>query len=319
MKLNKNEILSYYKKLYKIRETELRISKEYIHQEMRCPVHLSIGQEAVAAAFSKCVKKGDYAVSSHRAHAHYLAKGGNLKSLISELYGKKTGCSHGKGGSMHLIDLSVNFMGSTAIVANSIPIGVGLGLTSKIKNKKNISFVFFGEGATEEGVFFESINFAALKNLPIIFICENNLYSVYSPLKVRQPNNRKLSKMVNSLSIDSYSEDGNDVIKVYKILKNSINKVRKNNKPMFIEFKTYRHLEHCGPNIDNHLNYRSIKEVDYWLKNDPIKKLHSKIINKKHLVSIEKEIMLEIDNAFKYAKKQKFPNKIDAYRGVYKQ
>ena len=223
------------------------------------------------------------------------------------------------GGSMHLIDKSVGFMGSTAIVANSIPIGVGLGLTSKIKNKKNISFVFFGEGATEEGVFFESINFAALKNLPIIFICENNLYSVYSPLKVRQPTNRKLSKMVNSLSIDSYSEDGNDVIKVYKILKNSIDKVRKNNKPMFIEFKTYRHLEHCGPNIDNHLNYRSIKEVDYWLKNDPIKKLHSKIINKKHLVSIEKEIMLEIDNAFKYAKKQKFPNKIDAYRGVYKQ
>ena len=133
---------------------------------MRCPTHLSIGQEAVSAAFSEVVNKKDFAVSSHRAHVHYLAKGGNLKKMIAEIYGKKTGCSKGKGGSMHLIDLDVNFMGSSAIVGNSIPIGTGLALSAKINNTNQKSFIFFGDGATEQGVFYESINFAAVKNLP---------------------------------------------------------------------------------------------------------------------------------------------------------
>ena len=168
---------------------------------MRCPTHLSVGQELVSAVFSLIAKKKDYAVSTHRGHAHYLAKGGSLKKMIAEIYGKETGTSRGKGGSMHLIDLNVNFMGTSAIVGNSIPVGVGLGLAIKLKNEKKISFVFLGDGAIEEGVFYESLNFAIVKQIPVIFICENNLYSVYSSLKVRQPLKRKIYQIKIALMI----------------------------------------------------------------------------------------------------------------------
>ena len=166
----KEMFLDFYKSMYRIRSVEEEISKRYYEGKMRCPTHLSIGQEAVPAAFSKIALKSDFAVSSHRGHAHYLAKGGDLKSMIAEIYGKETGCSKGKGGSMHLIDLSVNFMGTSAIVGNSIPMGVGLGLSAKVKKTKQVSFIFFGDGAIEEGVFYESINFATLKKLPVVLL-----------------------------------------------------------------------------------------------------------------------------------------------------
>ena len=176
----------------KIRLVEERIALEYPKNEIRCPTHLSIGQEGVPAALSIALNNADYAVSTHRGHAHYLSKGGNLNKMIAEIYGKKSGCSGGKGGSMHLIDKDVGFMGTSAIVGNSIPVGVGLGLALKLNKTKNVSCIFLGDGAIEEGSFYESLNFAVLKELPIIFICENNLYSVYSPLSVRQPKNRNI-------------------------------------------------------------------------------------------------------------------------------
>ena len=151
--MNKNLKLRLYSKILKYRLVEETIAEEYKNQKMRCPTHLSVGQEAVSAAFSEFFAKKDYVVSSHRAHIHYLAKGGNLKKMIAEIYGKETGCSKGKGGSMHLVDLNVNFMGSSAIVANSIPVGTGLALSSKIKKKGQKSFIFFGDGAVEQGAF----------------------------------------------------------------------------------------------------------------------------------------------------------------------
>ena len=230
-----------YKSLFRIRSVEETIAAKYEIGEaglMRCPVHLSSGQEAVAAAFSKIVKKDDYAVGTHRGHAHYLAKGGNLEKMVAEIYGKKNGCSGGKGGSMHLIDLNVNFMGTTAIVGNSIPIGVGIGLSLKIRKKKNVSFIFFGDGAVESGAFYESINFAAVKRLPVVFVCENNLYSVYSPLNVRQPKKRSITKLVNSIGVKSTYCSGQDVVKVYKSLKRISEKARKDEGPQFIEIST---------------------------------------------------------------------------------
>ena len=301
-----------------IRKTEEEISKRYHLGKMRCPTHLSIGQEAVPAAFSQLVKKGDFTVSSHRGHAHYLAKGGNINSMIAEIYGKETGCSKGKGGSMHLIDLSVNFMGTSAIVGNSIPIGVGLGLSSKIKNEKKISFIFFGDGAIEEGVFYESLNFAIIKKLPVVFICENNFYSVYSPLSVRQPKSRSISKMVKSIGCNTYKCDGNDVVKSFRVMKKAIDQVKKGKGPCFLEFFTYRWLEHCGPNFDNNLGYRSKNEFNKWKKKDPINKLLQKMkkdqlkINKINL-SIEKKIQ----KAFEFAEKSKFPKRKEAYKGIY--
>ena len=184
-----------YIEMYRIRAVEEMIAFKYPEGKMRCPTHLSIGQEAVPAAYSLLINNSDFAVSTHRGHAHYLGKGGDLKSMIAEIYGKKTGCSKGKGGSMHLIDLNVNFMGTSAIVGNSIPVGVGLGLSIELNKTDQISCIFLGDGAIEEGVFYESLNFAAVRNLPILFICENNLYSVYSPLSVRQPKNRIIAEI----------------------------------------------------------------------------------------------------------------------------
>ena len=204
---------------------------------MRCPTHLSTGQEAVSAAFSLAVNKDDFAVSTHRGHAHYIGKGGNLNSMIAEIYGKVTGCSRGKGGSMHLIDLDVNFMGTSAIVGNSIPIGVGIALSIQIKKQKNrISCIFLGDGSVEEGVFYESLNFAAMKELPALFICENNLYSVYSGLDVRQPKKRNIAKLAESIGVDSLSCDGNDAIECYNVLDENIKKIKNGSGPKFIEF-----------------------------------------------------------------------------------
>jgi len=312
-------LLNFYESMHRIRSVEQEISRKYSEEKMRCPTHLSIGQEAVPAAFSQIVSAKDYAVSSHRAHAHYLGKGGNLNSMIAEIYGKQSGCSKGKGGSMHLIDLSVNFMGSTAIVGNSIPVGVGLGLSAKIKKTKQISFIFFGDGAVEEGVFFESVNFAATKNLPIIFICENNLYSVYSPLSARQPKGRDISKMVNSMGLKVLKCDGNDVVKIYKIMQKAVNETRKGKGPYFLEFSTYRWLEHCGPNFDNNIGYRSEKEFKKWKEKDPIKRLKRLIGTKfsKEIKKIDKEIQKEVSKSFEFAEKSDFPKKSEAYKGVY--
>ena len=305
--------------MYRTRAVEKEISKRYSEGKMRCPTHLSIGQEAVPAAFSEIALKKDFAVSSHRGHAHYLAKGGNLKFMIAEIYGKATGCSKGKGGSMHLNDLSVNFMGSSAIVGNSIPVGTGLGLSSKLKKNKQVSFVFFGDGATEEGVFFESINFAALKKLPVVFICENNFYSVYSPLSVRQPKGRSIAKMVRAMGLNSLSCDGNDVIKIYKTLNKAVNHARSGNGPYFLEFFTYRWLEHCGPNYDNNIGYRTPSEFNQWKKKDPITKLVNNLdkANLKKVEIIQKKIKKEIDKAFSFAEKSPFPKQSLAYKEVY--
>jgi pyruvate dehydrogenase E1 component alpha subunit len=221
---------------------------------------------------------------------------------------------------MHLIDLDVNFMGTSAIVGNSIPIGVGVALKNKINNEKRNTYIFFGDGAVEEGVFFESINFAVLKNLPAIFICENNLYSVYSPFKVRQPKNRKIFKLAQSLGIKSFVCKKNSLLDVWSVLRKVINYVNKRKKPVFIEFETYRWLEHCGPNYDDQLNYRSEKILQKNIKNDSLKKLRN-ILRKKYSIlkieMLEKKVFDEINQAFKFAEKSNFPKKNESKNHIY--
>ena len=179
--MNKRIKIQLFEMMLKIRLVEEEIVKRYSSSQMRCPTHLSIGQEAVPAALGLNVTNKDYAISTHRGHGHYIGKGGNIRSMIAEIYGKSTGCSKGRGGSMHLIDRKVGFMGTSAIVGNSIPVGVGFGLSSKIKKTNQISCVFFGDGATEEGAYYESLNFAVLKKLPVLFICENNFVITFLP------------------------------------------------------------------------------------------------------------------------------------------
>ena len=309
--LNKSEKELYYSML-RIRMVEERIAKLYSEQEMRCPVHLSIGQEAVAVGVCKHLQKNDIVMSAHRAHAHYLAKGGNLKAMLAELYGKSTGCAMGKGGSMHLIDLESGFYAAVPIVGSTIPIAVGVAWAFKMKKSTNIVTVFLGDGATEEGVFFESLDFASLKNVPILFVCENNFYSVYSNLKVRQAPLRKISVLAESHGIKTFIGDGNDVQQVSDIAYEAIEHIKDNNAPAFLELETFRWLEHCGPNGDDELGYREQGELEEWVKRCPIETYKNKIINKSFVEEAEiakmiENINSEIGDAFNFAKESAFP------------
>tara|TARA_A100001388_G_scaffold277505_1_gene269045 strand:+ start:1542 stop:2552 length:1011 start_codon:yes stop_codon:yes gene_type:complete len=322
--LDNQKLIDLFYMMKKIRLVEERIASEYPKNEIRCPTHLSIGQEGVPAALSICLNNADYAVSTHRGHAHYLSKGGNLNKMIAEIYGKKSGCSGGKGGSMHLIDKEVGFMGTSAIVGNSIPVGVGLGLALKLNKARNVSCIFLGDGAIEEGSFYESLNFAVLKELPIIFVCENNLYSVYSPLNVRQPKNRKIRDLAKSIGAKTHYEDGNDVINSYKCLNSIISQIRsKDVCTWFIEFETYRWREHCGYQFDNDLGYRTIEEYEQWKKRDPIKLFENNLkkdfpeFDFHQLDEITANITKEIDIAFEKAKNDSYPEKYEAFKNVY--
>ena len=318
-----NYIKKLYYKILRIRKIELEISKRYSEQKMRCPVHLSIGQESIPVSICENLTKKDEIVTAHRSHAHYLAKGGNLKKMIAELHGKITGCALGRGGSMHLIDNLVNVNAAVPIVGSTIPIGVGKAWANKLKKNNNIVVIFFGDGATEEGVFLESLDFAALHNLKVLFVCENNKYSVYSRLSQRQNPNRKIYKIANSIGVKSLKLNDHDLVNVYKKSENIINKIRKNNEPFLLEVDTYRSLEHCGPNDDDGLSYRPKKEIINWKKNCQVKKyenflLKKKILTKKILLDINKSIFKEIDNAFNFSYKSKFPGKEYIYKHVYK-
>jgi len=304
--------------MIKIRLTEEEIAKRYNEQKMRCPTHLSIGQEGVPAMLSVLTGKADLVVSSHRSHAHYIAKGGRLPQMIAEIYGKSTGCSSGKGGSMHLIDEDAGFMGSTAIVGNSIPIGVGLGLALKLDKSQGISIIYFGDGATEQGVYYESLNFAALHKLPVLFVCENNAFSVYSPKSVRQPHNRSIVDVASAMGVKSLHINGNDVNVSLSLLSDLVENVRSGKGPALVEADTYRKLEHCGPNWDDDLKYRPPQEVEFWEKNDPIDTFISDFSVPETVINeIKEKYKLEIEGAFEYAEASDFPDPSEAYIGEY--
>ena len=315
--MNRKIAKDLYRNMLRIRMVEEKIAKLYSEQEMRCPVHLSIGQEAPAVGVCALLNKKDIVLSAHRAHAHYLAKGGDLKAMIAELYGKETGCAMGKGGSMHLIDLHVGFFAAVPIVGSTIPIATGVAWAFKMKKENNIAVVFLGDGATEEGVFFESLDFANLKSIPILFVCENNFYSVYSNLEVRQAKNRDISKLVGSHGIKSYKGNGNDINQVYDLSDKAIKYIKKNKEPAFLEFETFRWLEHCGPNWDDDLEYRKDDELKLWMEKCPVKNFENKILKKGFIhendVNIYKEkINTEIEEAFLFAKNSPFPT-IDVF------
>ena len=244
--INKQELKKIYFSSFRTRMIEEALAKEYSKQEIRTPIHLSIGQEFVASGISNFLDKDDFVISHHRSHAHYFAKGGSLNKFFSELYGKSNGCSKGNGGSMHLIDLSKKFLGATAIVGNSIPVGAGYAYSLKLNNKKSRVCIYIGDGSTEEGVFYETMNFVALKKLPVIIFCENNQYSVFTHIRKRRPKKTKINKIANSLGLKSFLLDSSKPIKYLNELKKILQKNK--NKPIFIEVLTYRNYEHTGPN-----------------------------------------------------------------------
>lgn len=305
-------------KMLRLRLVEHEIAERYPQGRMRCPTHLSIGQEAVSAVVGENLVSRDFAVSTHRAHAHYLAKGGNLTALVAELYGKETGCTRGRGGSMHLCDLKAGFVASTAIVGNTIPIGVGLAFSQQLKKDNHITCIFLGDAAIEEGVFFESLNFAVLKKLPVLFVCENNFYSVNTPFHLRQPIDRPIFKLAEGIGAKARQFDGNDALAMYQSVADVIKNLRDHGGPWFLEFHTYRYKVHCGPEDDLDYRARPKSEIDHWLARDPLIILKSQLIQRQALSEADyadwtQEIQQEINHAFHLAENASFPAAEDRF------
>ena len=319
--LDEEFVLNIYKKLYEIRRVEERIAESYPEQEIRCPVHFSIGQEACAVGVCEFLNNEDHIYSTHRCHGHYLAKGGNLPAMIAELYGKIDGCASGKGGSMHLIDVEVGMMGASAIVGGSIPLALGSALTYQLQKKRNVAVAFFGDGASEQGVFYESLQFASLRNLPVIFVCENNLYATYSSLTERQPldNIFERAKFSNMFGVRT---DGNDIIDILNVSRTAIDRARNGEGPTLIECRTYRWLDHVGPNEDIDVGYRTRDELDSWREKCPVKSFENYLIKdqdfeESKLKDTRNLVEQNISDAFDFAKNSPFPSKTDLYEGVF--
>lgn len=273
-----NPKIQMFTNLQLIRSIELLISEKYSNQIFRCPVHLSIGQEAIAVGVSLNLRLDDKVVSTHRSHAHYIAKGGDLFMMLSELIGSPLGCCKGRGGSMHIFDKSVGFMASVPIVGSSLPIATGLALAEKQLNSKNIVVAFVGDAALETGAFYESLNLAALKSLPMLIIIEDNGYSTYSNKTVRWPDNKNVRATIEGMGITYYSGSGDDVEEIYNQIGIVISDVR-NNKPSLVHLDTFRRYEHCGPNLDDSLSYRKSEEIKSYTVRDPLEILGNKMIN----------------------------------------
>jgi TPP-dependent pyruvate/acetoin dehydrogenase alpha subunit len=303
---NLDALRSLYRAMRRIRTTEERLATRYSEQEIRCPMHLCIGQEAIAVGVSKHLTSEDGVFSNHRAHGHYLAKGGSLRTMLAELYGRETGCCGGRGGSMHLIDLDAGFMGATPIVGGTIPLTVGLAWSFKLRAEPRISVCFFGDGAFEEGVMHESMNFAALHKLPVLFICENNDFSVYTRLQDRQPR-RDIWQVAAAQGLTAHAGDGNDVLAVDRMAGEAIARLRRGDGPQFLEFRTYRWLEHCGPNYDNDLGYRTMEEVRAGEADCPLKRI-SVYLDEASMKRIDSEIEEEVTAAFEWARSSPMPS-----------
>jgi pyruvate dehydrogenase E1 component alpha subunit len=303
--MKKTDQTALFRSMLRIRRIEEALADRYAEQEMRCPMHLCIGQEAIAVGVCAALSGNDVVFGNHRAHGHYLARGGNLKAMIAELYGRVTGCCGGRGGSMHLIDLGVGFMGATPIVGGTVPLAVGSAWAAALMGEPRVSVVFFGDGCFEEGVVHESLNFAALHKLPVVFVCENNEFSVYTRLTERQPD-RPIYRVAEAHGVAACAGDGNDVEAVLSIAQAAVAKARQGEGPQFIELKTYRWREHCGPSFDDDLNYRSKPEIESGLKDCPIAKLltrlkHGNVIASSEVSRFEAEIREEIKEAFQFA------------------
>jgi pyruvate dehydrogenase E1 component alpha subunit len=314
-------LVKLYFDMLRIRKVQLHIESLYHLDEMKTPVHLSIGQEAIAVGVCAHLYKNDYISSSHRSHGHYLAKGGGLKSLIAELYCRVTGCSKGRGGSMHLVDTAVGHIGSSSIVGGGIPIGTGLGFSIQMKGEDRISVIFFGDGAADEGVLYESINFAILKKLPVIFIYENNQFSVCSHVSARQAGEIIFHKTPAEL-MTSYKVNGNAVLEVYEAAQHAVQRARKKKGPSFIECKTYRVRGHAGAGSDEKLGYRSPEEIRAWESKCPIRiflqeLLDNGILDAKALREMEAIIDREINEAFSFAQESPLPEASDVTKYLF--
>jgi TPP-dependent pyruvate/acetoin dehydrogenase alpha subunit len=306
-----------YRSLYRIRRLEEEVARVYPTDKIKSPVHLSIGQEAVSVGICAALAPQDIVFGTYRGHALYLAKGGDLRRMVAELYGKATGCTKGKGGSMHLIAADQGMMGTSAVVGTTIANAVGYAYALRYGRRSHIVASFFGDGATEEGVFAESLNFAVLKRLPILFVCENNQYAIHTHQGRRQGTTEICARArANGLPAERIS--GNDLFFLCERAKEAVSQVRAGAGPRFLEILTYRWKEHVGPSQDYHLGYRTEEEAAPWIADDPVLRLRAQIEPAKR-ARLEEEVEAEIAEAFAFAEASPYPEPEELFQDTFKE
>jgi TPP-dependent pyruvate/acetoin dehydrogenase alpha subunit len=316
------QMVELYRSMLRIRRIEEEIERRYHQDQMKTPIHLVIGQEAAAVGCCAVLTRSDLVYSSHRTHGAYLAKGGDLKAMLCEMHCRVNGCAASRGGSMHLIDKGAGMAGTSAIVGGAVPIAVGAGLAARMKGENRVVVVFLGDATTEEGVCSESLNFAALKQVPVIFFCENNFYSVQSPLATRQPPTRVIHKWAASHEVPSTEVDGTNVLAVEEAVRAAVDRARAGAGPSFIEARLYRFRAHGGSGDDTRTGYRHEAEPAAWLPFDPIAMFGAYLasrnaLNEADVAGMEGEIQREIAEAFDYALASPNPTEADLYKHVY--
>jgi TPP-dependent pyruvate/acetoin dehydrogenase alpha subunit len=313
--LTESVINEMYRLMFLIRRVEERTADIYHTDKIKSPIHLSIGQEPPSVGVCMALHPNDVVFGTYRGHALYLAKGGDLNNMVAELYGKATGCGKGKAGSMHLGDKVAGMMGTSAIVSTTIPQAVGYALAEKMKGKDTVVPVFFGDGATEEGVFWESLNFAALMKLSVLFVCENNHYAIHTPWtkRIPQPN---YCERVAAFDVPASRVANNDIIKTFREASRLVAELRGGGGPHFLEVETYRWREHVGPSEDWHLGYRSKEEGEIWMARDEMARIGYMIPVAKR-IEIEAECEVRVEAAFDFAEASPFPDNEELYRDVF--
>lgn len=310
-----------YVAMVQVRLFEEKVAGVYPEQEIRCPCHLCLGQEAAAVGVCFSLRREDYVFGTHRGHGIYIAKGGDLKPLAAELYGKSTGCAKGKGGSMHVIAPEVGLLGTSSIVGGDIPLAVGAALAARLQENGKVAVAFFGDGAVDEGSFHESLNFASLRKLPVLFVCENNFYATHSHQLARQPSDN-IYKRATAYGMPGVRVDGNDVVAVFRAARRAVKRARNGEGPTLLECRTYRWKEHVGPNFDYQLGYRSKEELDMWMERCPLNRyqellLKAKVISEADVHAIYTHVHSEVDEAIAFAKTSPVPEPDELAEDVY--
>ncbi|MEI7987455.1 MAG: thiamine pyrophosphate-dependent dehydrogenase E1 component subunit alpha [Chloroflexota bacterium] len=316
--LGNGKMLSMYRTMFMIRRFEDRVNELYMQGQIPSTLHLYVGQEAVAVGVCANLDKDDYITSTHRPHGHAIAKGVSIKSIMAELYGKKTGCCQGKGGSMHVGDIQVGMFPAIAIVGANIPITAGAALACKFIHPGKVAVSFFGDGASNEGAFHEGLNMAAIWNLPAVFVCENNLYAASTPFtttfKIKD-----VSERAAAYGMLGEIVDGNDVIAVYNAAKKATERARAGQGPTLLECKTYRQ---CGHSRSDPRGYRTKEEEAEWIKRDPILLLAERLLSEGNETSedikrIEDQVNVDIEGAIVFAKESPDTEPSDTLQHVY--
>jgi pyruvate dehydrogenase E1 component alpha subunit len=318
--LEKEKLAEMYRRMLEIRCFEEKVFELYGQNLVPGTIHLYAGEEAVAVGVCSALRKDDYITSTHRGHGHCIAKGAELKRTMAEILGKETGYCRGKGGSMHIADFSIGMLGATAVVGAGLPIAVGAGLSAKLRKTDQVVACFFGEGASNQGTFHESINMASAWSLPVIFVCENNLYAM-GTCQSRVMKIENIADRAPAYGIPGVAVDGNDVLEVFDASQKAVGRARNGAGPTLIECKTYRHKGHSR--VDP-AKYRPKEEVERWLAKDPIKRfkaalMQQKSLSQEEIQKIEKDVYVEIEEAAKFAMESPYPAPEEALEDVYEQ